>query len=359
MICPRCHRRYASEAPNPCPSDGEPLVSIPEIELVPTRPTDEIGVAYAKRYVVRGLIGKGAFAKVYLAEDTRTKRAVAIKVLESPDARVPDAKERFFREVKATDGVSHPNIVRMLDAGQRPDGAPYLIMEYLFGETLGERLQREQRLDIVSALWVARAVASALSAAHAAGVIHRDVKPHNVFLVGELGNPFTLKLVDFGFARLQGHSAFTALGITVGTLEYMAPEQAVRDNTGPCTDIYALGVLLYRIITGELPFTGSDSEVLAQHLILPPTAPSAKLPDLDARLEAMILTSMRKLPRNRYPSMEDFLEDIDCVLEGRSAELAAGTIWETDVYRPQTAYARTVAATLYKKLGIDLPNWQA
>lgn len=357
MICPRCHRKYPSDGPSACPSDGEALVSTSEIELAHAAPTAEAGSTYAGRYVVRGLLGEGAWAKVYLAEDARSGRAVAIKVLESPDARVPDAKQRFFREVRATEGVSHPNIVRMLDAGQRADGAPFLVMEYLYGETLGDRLRREQRLDVVSALWVARAVASALSATHAAGVIHRDVKPDNVFLVGELGNPFTLKLVDFGFARLQGQSAFTALGVTVGTLEYMAPEQAVRDNTGPCTDIYALGVLLYRIMTGQLPFTGSDSEVLAQHLVIPPTAPSAILPELDARVEAMILTAMRKLPRNRYPSMEDFREDIDCVLEGRSADLAAGVIWETDVYRPQTAYARTVAASLYKKLGVAQPNW--
>jgi serine/threonine-protein kinase len=245
----------------------------------------------------------------------------------------------------------------MLDTGQRGDGAPYLVMEYLFGETLGERLRREQRLDVVSALWIARAAASGLAAAHAAGVIHRDVKPDNLFLVGEPGNPFALKLLDFGLARLQWHSAFTALGVTVGTLEYMAPEQAVRDNTGPCTDIYALGVLLYRIITGELPFVGSDSEVLAQHLIVAPTAPSALLPELDGRVEAMILTALRKLPRNRYPSMEDFLEDIDAVLGGGRASVTAGVIWETDVYRPQTAYARTVAKSLYKKLGIDTPAW--
>jgi serine/threonine-protein kinase len=356
MICPRCHRKYGGDAPPACPADGEALLDTSELELLAARPTEEAGMVYAGRYVVRGLIGRGASARVYLAEDARQKRAVAVKVLESPDARAADAKERFFREVRATEGVSHPNIVRMLDAGQRADGAPFLVMEYLFGETLGQRLRREQRLDVVSALWVVRAVASALSAAHAAGVIHRDVKPDNVFLVGELGNPFTLKLVDFGLARLQGASAFTALGVTVGTLEYMAPEQAVRDNTGPRTDIYALGVLLYRIITGELPFTGSDSEVLAQHLVLAPTAPSARLPELDPRVEALILTAMRKLPRNRYPSMEDFLEHIDCVLEGRTGE-TAGIIWETDVYKPQTAYARTVATSLYKKLGLTPPRW--
>ncbi|HMJ11409.1 MAG TPA: serine/threonine-protein kinase, partial [Polyangiaceae bacterium] len=196
MICPRCHRKYGADAPSLCPSDGESLVDASEIELVASQPTQEVGMVYSSRYVVRGLLGRGASARVYLAEDARQKRAVAIKVLESPDARNANAKERFFREVQATDGVSHPNIVRMLDAGQRPDGAPFLVMEYLYGETLGERLRREQRLDVVSALWVARAVASALAAAHAAGVIHRDVKPSNVRLLPD----DTIKLMDFGIA---------------------------------------------------------------------------------------------------------------------------------------------------------------
>jgi serine/threonine-protein kinase len=269
---------------------------------------------------------------------------------------LPDTKERFFREVRTTEALEHPSIVRVFDAGQRRDGAPYLVMEYLFGETLGARLRREQRVDVKSMLWIARHVASALAAAHSAGVIHRDVKPDNVFLLGQHGNPYALKIVDFGLARLQGQTGFTALGVTVGTLEYMAPEQAVKDNTGPCTDIYALGVIMYRLITGELPFSGTESEILAQHLILAPTAPSAKVPELDARVEAVILTAMRKLPRNRYPSMEDFLEDIDRLIQGNLDELAAGILWETDVYRPQSAYARNVAGILYKKLGIPMPS---
>src|SRR5262245_63952085 len=138
-------------------------------------------------------------------------------------------------------------------------------MEDLFGESLGERLRSQSQIEIAEALWIARQASSALAAAHGAGVIHRDVKPDNMFLVGERKNPHALKILDFGLARLQGESGFTATGITVGTLEYMAPEQAVKDNTGPRTDVYALGVVMYRMITGKLPFEGSDAEVLAKH----------------------------------------------------------------------------------------------
>jgi eukaryotic-like serine/threonine-protein kinase len=357
MLCPRCHREYERAGERNCRFDGEPLTAVPEIELVATKPTPDTGTVYGKRYIVRGLLGEGAMARVYLAEDALTHKLAAIKVLESPDARVPDVRERFFREVRTTDGLEHPNIVRLLDAGQRRDGAPYLVMEYLFGESLGSWLRREPRLDIQKALWIARDTAAALAAAHAAGTIHRDVKPDNILMVGERGNPYALKIVDFGLARLQGQSGLTGMGVTVGTLEYMAPEQTVKDATGPRTDIYGLGVVLYRMLTGRLPFGGSDTEVLAHQLISPPVPPSSIDPEIDPRIEAVILTAMRKLPRNRYPSMEDLLEDLQRLRKERDGEPASATLLETDVYVPQSAYAKTVAAALYKKLNKPIPAW--
>jgi serine/threonine protein kinase len=356
MLCPRCHREFEDVTEGLCPFDGEPLTNVAEIELVSSRPTPERGAVYGKRYMVRGLLGQGGMAHVYLAEDVFSQRLAAIKVLSNPDARAKNAKQRFFREMRTTQALAHPNIVRSLDAGQRRDGSPYLIMEYLYGESLGERLRRERRVELGEALWIARQAASALSMAHGAGVIHRDVKPDNVFLVGELGKPYAVKILDFGFARLQGQSGFTAMGVTVGTLEYMAPEQTVKDNTGPRTDMYALGVILYRMITGSLPFTGSEPEVLAQQLIAPPLRPSALLPQLDPRVERLILTTLRKLPRNRYPSMEDLLVDIDRVLDDASSDVGV-PLWEDDIYVPQAPYARNVAAFLYKKLGRTPPEW--
>jgi len=188
-------------------------------------------------------------------------------------------------------------------------------------------------------------------------VIHRDIKPDNVFLIGERGRPRGLKVLDFGLARLQAESGFTAVGVTVGTLEYMAPEQVVKDNTGPRTDMYALGVVLYRMITGILPFGGSEAELLAQHLVLEPPPPSDHVPGLDPRVEAVVLTAIRKLPRNRYPSMEDFVVDLDRLIADEPGEVGS-MVWEADQYVPQTPYGRKVASFLYGKLGREMPDWR-
>jgi serine/threonine-protein kinase len=356
-LCPRCHRYVEDDNARVCGYDGEPLTSRPEIELIKFQPTSEDGAVYDKRYVVRGLLGGGAMGRIYLAENAFTRQCVAIKVLEGKEAKLEDPRERFLREARTIEALEHPNIVRLLDAGARHDGAPYLVMEYLYGESLGSRLKRDRRLAVGEALWIAMKVASALAAAHSAGVVHRDVKPDNIFLMGERGNPHDLRLVDFGLARLSGAAALTAMGVTVGTLAYMAPEQAVRDPTGPRTDIYALGAVLYRMITGQLPFEGSEFDTLAQHLIAPPRPPSLLLRGLDPRIESIILTAMRKLPRNRYTSGEDLMEDLERVLGKRGGELAAGEIFEKDCYRPRTAYAKTIATALYEKLGLPSPNW--
>jgi eukaryotic-like serine/threonine-protein kinase len=356
MLCPRCHRRHESGATH-CHYDGDQLTGRSEIELIGAKPSTENGVVYGKRYIVRGLLGGGAMGRIYLAENAFSHEPVAIKVLEHREARLDDPRERFLREARTIGALEHPNIVRLLDAGSRHDGAPYLVMEYLYGESLGARLKRVRELEPGEALWIGQRLASALAAAHSAGVIHRDIKPDNVFLIGEIGNPHDLKLVDFGLARLSGSSALTAMGVTVGTLAYMAPEQAVRDATGPRTDIYALGVMMYRMLSGKLPFEGSDFDTLAQHVIEPPRPLGELVPGLDPRIEAIVTTAMRKLPRNRYSTATELEEDLERVLGHRGGELGAGQLWEPDCYVPRSTYARNVAAALYRKLGLEPPRW--
>ncbi len=357
MLCPRCHRDFEDPDARICPYDREPLADCHQIDLISAEPSPDKGAVYDKRYIVRGSLGGGAMGQIFLAENAFTKEPVAIKVLEGKTARQAELRERFLREARTIDAIEHPHIVRLLDAGARKDGAPYLVMEYLYGESLGSRLRRDGQIEVGEALWISHQVASALTAAHAAGVIHRDVKPDNVFLVGEPGHPYTIKLVDFGLARLQGLSALTAVGVTVGTLEYMSPEQAVKDPTGPRTDMYALGVVMYRMITGELPFVGDDALVLAQHLIVTPRPLTELLPSLDPRIESVVLTAMRKLPLNRYPAMDDFTEDIERLLGIRGGELNSRADIETDVYQPHSPYALTVAKALYKKMGVPVP-WE-
>ena len=354
MICPRCHRGRASPGARHCPFDGEALQDVSELSLLDFEPAEP--AVYSKRYVVRGYIGKGAMARVYLAEDMLTKQPVAVKVLDNSQAR--QAADRLLKEIRLTERLLHPAVIRILDAGQRTDRTPYVVMEYLFGESLGDRLRREPRLPPRQCLSIAWHVASALEAAHAQGIVHRDVKPDNIFLVGERGDPYAVKLLDFGLARAVGETGLTAQGVAVGTMNYMAPEQTVSDKTGPRTDIYGLGVVLYRMAVGELPFEGEHAELLAQHLLTPPTPPSERVAELDARFDAVVLTAMRKLPRNRYPTMDDFEDALAALLGERSGELPlTAELWEPDVYVPYSPYARHIAGILYAKLRREVPAW--
>ncbi len=184
------------------------------------------------------------------------------------------------------------------------------------------------------------------------------MKPDNIFLVGELGDPYAVKLLDFGLARAVGETGLTAQGVAVGTMNYMAPEQAVSDRSGPRTDIYGLGVVLYRMAVGRLPFEGEHAELLAQHLLTPPTPPSELVPELDERFDSVVLTALRKLPRNRWPTMDDFEDALAALLGEKSGDIPlTSELWEPDVYVPFTPYARHIAGILYTKLGKEVPSW--
>jgi serine/threonine-protein kinase len=235
----------------------------------------------------------------------------------------------------------------VLDAGHRKDGSPFLVIELLVGESLGERLRRERTLTEPVALSVIRQVASALAAVHAAGIIHRDVKPDNVFLLDSPGGEPRVKVMDFGMAKLR-EGPVTQVGLTLGTLPYMAPEQALADPLDGRTDIYALGVMMFRMLTGKLPFDSpSDPLLVAQHLYVAPRAPRSLRPDLDPRLEAVILTALRKVPGNRYSSMDEVLEDVERLSGMRAGDLVfAPLLIEPDVYAPQNPMSKTTARYL-------------
>jgi serine/threonine protein kinase len=247
------------------------VVTARRIDHIPIQPDPEAGRVLDGRYVIRGLLGRGAMARVFLAEDSESGEPVAVKVLESlVGARSDTAKQRFFREARAAAMLKHPSIVRILDLGLRDDGVPYLVLEHLFGEVLGELLRRVSVLGAGLGLAIVREAAAGLVVAHAAGIVHRDVKPDNVFLVGAPGEPYGVKLLDFGLAKLDQQSGFTKAGTAVGTMEYMAPEQLLTERPDARTDVYALGVVMYRMFTGRLPFEGKDeAELLARQLIDP------------------------------------------------------------------------------------------
>jgi TolB-like protein len=271
----------------------------PEVSPDPRR-ADPLGLTgrTLSHFRVLAPLGSGGMGVVYAAEDTRLGRPVALK-LPLPDRRLDSsAKQRFLQEARAAGALDHPNLCSVYEVGESEDGLLFLAMALYRGETLKARLAREGRLDIPEALAIARQIAQGLAAAHQAGIVHRDLKPGNVMLLPD--GP--VKILDFGLAKARDHSV-TGPGTRLGTAAYMAPEQIRDDPVDGRADLWALGVVLYEMLTGRQPFRG-EHEVSIAHAIVHegPPAPSALRAEIPASLEDVILTLLAKAPASRYPS---------------------------------------------------------
>jgi len=246
---------------------------------------------------------------VYLAEHPQIGKKVALKVIHRELASNREVVQRFFQEAKAVNKIGNEHIVEIHDFGVTPEGDHYYIMEYLEGSNLASTLGHESVLDVRRALHIGAQIASALAAAHAAGVIHRDLKPDNVMLTSRLGDPDFVKLLDFGLAKMfQAGSASavkTAAGVLLGTPQYMSPEACEsRPNLDHRTDIYALGVLLFQMITGVLPFDGETmGEVLVKQVTQLPPPPRQYNPNIPPSVEQILLRCLMKQPDARFPTM--------------------------------------------------------
>ncbi|MEJ7841489.1 MAG: protein kinase, partial [Rubrobacter sp.] len=253
---------------------------------------------------------------VYRAHDARLGREVAVKVLGEHHAGSPEFVERFGREVKSVASLDHPNIVRVFDSGEVEDGSPYMAMELVDGGTLKDRIRDSGPLPPREAARVALQVADALGAAHAAGIVHRDVKPENVLLTkdGEV------KVADFGIARATEATAMTHTSMILGTVPYLSPEQARGEPVGPASDLYSLGVVLYEALTGRTPFgTGEHINPVAiamKHCTEPAPSPRASNREVPRALELVTLTLMRKQPAERYASAAALADDLAAFLRG-------------------------------------------
>lgn len=272
-------------------------------------------------YVVTELVARGGCGSVYRARHRSDGREAAVKVLHASLAALPKMVERFTREVRVVELLRHPSIVAIYDVGSLPDGRPYYVMEFLEGRTVAGILAEEGRLAPADALAILVPVCDALAAAHAAGVVHRDVKASNI-IVSDGAAP-VVKLVDFGIAKLVGRPAgsggLTTVGRQVGTLTIMAPEQLLGGPVDARVDIYALGILLFRMLTGRLPFAAKDALSLAQqHLEEPAPRPSQRIP-LPPALDAIVLRCLEKQPERRYDSVKDFVAALRRGVSGASA----------------------------------------
>ena len=267
-------------------------------------------------YRVSVKVGEGGMGSVYLAEHPQICKRVALKVLHAEFASNPSVVSRFFNEAKAVNDIGHPNIVDVIDygvlSGQHPsEQFVYFIMEYLAGQTLAQLVRAESPLPPERALTIALQCADALSASHRCEIVHRDLKPDNIILQQRGRERDFVKLLDFGIAKLTGEqhgSNRTRTGIVMGTPAYMSPEQCEgKGNVDHRTDIYALGIVLYEMLTGRVPFIGDGyGEILIQHLTQSPISPS-KFRVLPPHVEVVVLKALEKDPEDRYPNMDEFM----------------------------------------------------
>ncbi len=345
MRCPKCHR-FLPEGFKFCPYDGIATVDRMDPALLRAEPTKIRDKVLGGRYRIRGFVGKGAMARVYLAEDERSGMPVAVKVLEEPYRSDPKVRERFEREARTASMIGHPSIVTIFSGGEREDdGAPYLVMEFLVGETVGDFLRREGRMPRDMAVPALHQAASALAAAHRVGVIHRDVKPDNLFLLGEPGDPYELKVVDFGLSKDQS-SNVTAVGVVMGTPATMAPEQALGEGVDGRTDIYALGMVAYRMLSGRQPFDDTDDEIatLAHHVWTAPPPLCSVAQGIDPRLEGIVMRAIRKMPEERFASMDEFAAALERV--DHPGQTAPDPLPLDNAYKTKTLVGQLVKASL-------------
>ncbi len=273
----------------------------------PPQPGDLI----ADRYELEELVGTGGMSSVFRARDRQLERRVAIKILHQHYADDPEYLERFRREARAVAQLSHPNIVTVIDRGD-DDGRQYIVFEDVEGENLKEFVLRSGRLPVRRALELALAVADGLAFAHDQGLVHRDVKPQNVLLSRE----GEVKVTDFGIARsLHVDHGVTQTGTVLGTGEYLAPEQASGQPVSPATDVYSLGVVLWELLTGDVPFVGDSFVAVAlRHVNEPPPHLRECRPDVSPRLDAAVDRALVKDPARRFPSMRAFAKELRACL---------------------------------------------
>ena len=303
---------------------------------------DVIGQTIAERYEVEELVGSGGMSSVYRAHDRLLERNVALKILHPQYSGDGDFVERFKREARSVAQLSHPNIVTVIDRGEDAD-RQYIVFEYIDGENLKELLVRTGRLPVADALALALQVARGLAFAHGQGIVHRDVKPQNVLLNGD----GRAKVTDFGIARSLDVEGVTQTGTVLGTSDYIAPEQASGGPVDQHSDIYSLGVVLYELLTGEVPFSGDNFVAVAlQHVNQPAPDLRERRRDVPPRVADAVARALAKEPAQRFSSMDELVAELETALADPEHEADTDASGKTAVVRaPRPRAPRTRSST--------------
>jgi len=300
----------------------------------------------AGRYSIDRYFDRGGTSKVYLGWDELCEEEVVIKILTDAAARCPVLRGHFLIGSRAALSIEHENVVRTLAVRDPEPGTPYMVMELLRGELMADLLFRTQQLPCQTALSYAAQTAAGLAALHQTGIVHCDIKPDNLFLTTKQGVPTELKILDFGLAEVEGQAVESEAHAVRGTAQFMAPEQVLGDPVDARTDVYSLGVVMFRMLTGQLPFDLKLSATLLRHQLVSPTPPLSWLcDDLDQNVEGIVLKAMRKNPANRYASALELADDLERVQNGQAPRTALSTP-DADVYTPRSARAEQAAAML-------------
>jgi eukaryotic-like serine/threonine-protein kinase len=338
-ICPNCKSEYGGGEVF-CPVDATRLVSASQLAHPdPKGSTDAlVGTTLSGRYQIIRPIGEGGMGIVYEAQHVLIEKRVALKVLRDDFSRRPEVVERFRQEAKSASRIGHEHIVDISDFGETPNGQSYFVMEFLEGEDLANVLAREGTLPAHRAVRIALQCCKALGAAHGKGIVHRDMKPENIFLIAREGNDDFVKIVDFGIAKMSDIETsgppgrkLTKTGMIFGTPEYMSPEQAAGRALDHRVDVYALGVILFEMLTGRVPFVGDTfMGILTQHMFeeVPPlrsVKPDVIAPD---ELQNVLFEALAKDPDARFKSMEDYGKALASAMDvsGVSGQFASATV---------------------------------
>jgi serine/threonine-protein kinase len=286
-----------------------------------------IGTVLSGRYKLEAKLGSGGMSTVYLAKDSTLDRDVAVKVMHREMSEQADQLERFRQEARAVAKLSHPNVVAVIDAGE-DGGHPYIVFEYVEGETLKQRIARVGALDAQEALAYAIEIARGLTVAHGRNMVHRDIKPQNVLIDAE----GRAKLTDFGISRQLEQDGMTATGRVLGTTDYVAPEQAMGHPVDPRSDIYSLGVVLYEMLTGQVPFS-ADSQVgvAMKHVNEELPDVQQRRPEISAAAALVVERATAKDPSERYQRVGEMIEDLSTALEVEAARAGSTTGEATSV----------------------------
>ena len=292
-----------------------------------------VGDVVAGRYTIEGVLGRGGMSTVYRARDGVLERSVALKVLDDRLSGDPEYVERFRREARAIARLSHPNIVTVIDRGH-VDACEFIVFELVRGHNLKELVAERGRLPVAEALALVHQAARGLAYAHENGIVHRDVKPQNVLVDGD----GVAKVTDFGIARAIGPDrGLTQTGTILGTSDYLSPEQAVGQPVDQRSDEYSLGVLLYELLTGEVPYAGDNMLAVAmRHVHDPVPSVRERRPDVSARVDALVARAMAKQPADRFPTLDAFIGALEaCLLEEGGAPRPTASGGATEILTPK------------------------